>query len=1088
MTAQPDHAAQDQEALETIRRALDATLFVEAGAGTGKTRALVDRVVALVLGERPIERIAAMTFTEKAAAELRDRVREELERVLRDDPARAAVATALRSMDRAQISTIHSFAQALLRSFAAEAGIDPAFTVQDEVMAERRLQEQWRSYLERLAPEPEANRIIDRVLNLGLTTPDLQRLAEELSARAELAALLEERPPATLPVTWPVIDEMQGRLDGLPLAEAAADDKLRQRVESLRWLVRNLGGEAGRREAALAAGVEILHQKWKVSSAAAWGGPGVVGLVRDTATTISERLQKTLAACRTEALADLMPLIVRFVREDARERGREGVLTFDDLILRVRDLLQRSDGARRSLRERFDALLIDEFQDTDPLQVDIARAFATDPETGQLEPGRLFLVGDPKQSIYRFRKADMAVYSETRDAMTDPKRPPLALTMNRRSRQVVLEWVNAVFEQVIGREGVPGVQPAYRAIYTVRESQLAGPGVGWMGDEAGGTARDVRQMDARDVAGQCRAVLAEGWEVQERDGDKVVREARYGDIAILIPTRAILPPLERALAEAGVPYRVEGGSLIYRTQEVRDLLNCLTAIDDPADEVAVVGALRSPAFACSDVDLMEHRANGGRFDYLRPGRERGDGLVAKGLRALAVYHSERHEMSLAALIERFVAERGLIETGILDQGDRNSFRRMRFVIEQARAFEAEGPESLRAFVHWMEHRAGQAILDNEGAGVDDDEDAVRVLTIHGAKGLEFPIVFLAGLAAAPRHQTPVYAADYATNQVAVCIGAKGRHCNFELGEVAGLNELEGEHVEAEFGRLLYVGATRARDHLVVSLYHSARAGKCAARRLIEAGARELAARLPGPAAAGGERPRPFGDLSVEPPDVHSEGELAEQREALVSAALTVKYTSATAVKEAERSDESEPWARGRGGTRVGRAVHAAIQSLPLDADDALIEAFARAQAVAEAVPERTHDVVRLVRWTLRESEAMQRARSAARAMREVPFAMTLDGKVLEGFIDLLVETPEGIEIVDWKTDQVSAKGVGERLRGYELQAGLYVLGIEAATGRTVSRVTYVFASARVEVSPGDPAQLREAARSRLLAAGAAGRP
>ena len=1084
MTSGREGVEADAAALETIRRALDRTLFVEAGAGTGKTRALVDRFVALVLGRRPIERIAAMTFTEKAAAELRDRVREELERALRDDPTRTDAETALRSLDRAQISTIHSFAQLLLRSFAAETGVDPAFTVQDEVMSERRLQEQWRLYLARLALEPEANRIIDRVLSLGLTTPDLQKLAEELSARAELATLLEEQPPAPPPVDWPDTDEMRHQLDALPLASAASDDKLRQRVESLRWLVHSLAGEAGQREAVLAARVAVLHHKWKVGSAAAWGGREAVDLVRKTAEHISERLLETLAACRTEALADLVPLIVRFVREEARARGREGALTFDDLILRVRDLLRRSDGARRALRERFDALLIDEFQDTDPLQVDIALAFATDPETGRMEPGSLFLVGDPKQSIYRFRKADMAVYSRTLEAVTSQSGPPLALTMNKRSRQVILDWVNAVFERVIGGDGVPGVQPVYRAIHAVRASPLLGPGVGWMGAECGGTAREIRQMEARDVAGQCRAVLAERWQVQERDG--VVREARYGDIAILIPARTVLTPLERALAEAGVPYRVEGGSLIYRTQEVRDLLNCLTAIDDPADEVAVAGALRSPAFACSDVDLMEHRASGGRFNYLGPGLDERGGPAADGLRALAAYHGERRETSLAALIERFVAERGLVETGILDQGDRNSFRRMRFVVEQARAFEAGGPESLRAFVHWMEHRAGQAILDNEGAGVDDDEDAVRILTIHGAKGLEFPIVCLAGLSSAARHQTPVYAADYATDQVAVSIGAKGRHCNFELGDVDGLSQLEGEHAEAEFARLLYVGATRARDHLVVSLYHSARAGQCAARRLIKAGAQELAGPLPEPVAAAGERPRPFADLSVEPPDVQTEGELAAQREALVRGALTIKYTSATALgefKKDEPSDESEPWKRGRGGTDLGRAVHAAMQSLPLDADDALIEAFARAQAVAEAVPHRARDVARLVRWTLRESQAMQRARAAARALREVPFAMALDGTVLEGFVDLLVETPEGIEIVDWKTDQIPAEGVPERLRGYELQAGLYVLGIEAATGRRVTAVTYVFASAGVEVSPGDPAALREAARARLLAAG-----
>lgn len=1077
----PDYAAQDEKTRTRIREALGETLFVEAGAGTGKTRALVDRVVALVLGGRPIERIVAITFTEKAAAELKDRVRGELERALADGSDGAElVREALASLDRAQISTIHAFGQGLLRAFAAEAGIDPAFVIQDEMLADRRLQERWRTYLEGLADDRAAVAAIDRALGLGLTPRDIETLVRELMARAHLASRLAESPLSAPEATWPDVDDMRRELTALPLDAAPEDDRLRPRIEELRSLVERLAGAGEEREQVLAAGTAILGRSYKAGRQEDWGGKETIGLVRETATEVREALKETLASCRSEALAGLMPFVIRFVQEDALARGREGTLTFDDLILRPCDLLRTDRGAAAALRERFDALLIDEFQDTDPLQVDIARTFATDPDTGTLEPGRLFLVGDPKQSIYRFRRADMAIYSQTRDLVEENggEFPDLALC--RRSRPEILDWVNDVFEGIIGDGANPTIQPPYHPIHPHRSGELNGPGVATLGGEMDMRAREVREHEATQVASQCRAVLDEDWEVAEHDG--TVRGARFRDIAILIPTRAILPALERSLAAAGIPYRVEGGSLIYRTQEVRDLINCLTAIDDPADEVAVVGALRSTAFACSDIDLARHRAAGGRFNYLARDLERRHGPVAEALRGLSRYHGVRHRYSLAALVERFVADRGHVEIGILDQGDRNSFRRMRFMVEQARSFEASGPESLRAFVSWLERRSTDAILDREGAGLDDDEDAVRVLTIHGAKGLEFPIVFIAGLSASARRSPQVYGIDHTRNRIAVSIGATSRSVRFQLGPADEVNAAEDQHARAEFDRVLYVASTRARDHLVVALYHPSRAKSCGAHRLIEAGACDRAQSRPELSTADRVAGASFADLRVDPPEAASAEEFAAARGSIVRDSRRQRYTSATALgplKKDETSDENEPWSRGRGGTRLGRAVHATLQSLPLDADEGAVGAFSRAQAVAEAIPGRSAEVARLVRRAL-QSEAAGRARAASRALREVPFAAEFDGTILEGFVDLIIETRDGIEIVDWKTDDIPAAKVRERLREYELQAGLYVLGIQSATGRPVTRVTYVFARAGVEESPGHPAPLSDAARERLL--------
>lgn len=1086
--SRPGVVDSDDSALERIREGLDETLFVEAGAGTGKTFALVERVVALVLGGTTVDRIATITFTEKAAAELKDRVRQGLEGCLREQPeAIDRVQAALESLERAQISTIHSFCQDLLRQFAAEAGVDPSFKVQDEVSTARRFNDRWRAYVEGLGGDVEAIGVVDRALSLGLNTTDLELLGGELVSRAELVPVLDQSlPPASAP-DWSLLSACRSALRDAARPDVPETDELRRRIQAMTSLVEDLSRDSTDREVMLSSAATVLEWKFgRCGNQGTWGA-GLAD-VRRSCEQVRDWLSEILASCRAEALRQIMPLIVRFVVEDAEARGRDGLMSFDDLILRVRNLLTTDKAAVSALRERYDALLIDEFQDTDPLQVEIALAFAADPVSGEIEPGRLFLVGDPKQSIYRFRRADMAVYSRTRSALEHAGAGRPLLRRNRRSRPVIIDWVNRVFGQMIGGEDKPGLQPEYRKIFPFRGEDVTGGGVACFGGEIadGSNARQVRMIESRDVAACCRLIVAEGWQVFDRRGQHA-RGASYRDIAVLIPARTVLTTLERFLGEADVPYRVEGGSLIYRTQEVRDLLNCLTAIDDPSDEVAIVGALRSPAFACSDVDIARFVSAGGRISYLRGDLPSGVGPVADGLRVLRRFHERRLGQSLSALVEELATDRRLAEIGMLDRGDRNSFRRVRYLVEQARAFEANGPESLRALLQWLQGCAQRQMLDHEGAGLDDDEDAVRVLTVHGAKGLEFPIVIMAGMGSAPFSRPGKFLVDRTDDSIGIQIGNKANR--FTLGDVDRLQRVEKEHCEAEFVRMLYVGATRARDHLVFSLYRGQRLPRAAAAQLESAGARDGISVLE-PAPAAGSALRPFEGVQVDPPDASTAEELETQRRELVKSSRTQIYTSATRLGRAAESkdsadDDTEPWSRGRAGTRLGRAVHAAVQSLPLDPDDAALEAFSRAQAVAEAIPERAPEVARLVRAAF-SSGASQRARVAARALREVPFAVAVDGLVLEGFVDLLIETSDGLEIVDWKTDRIAEGDVQSRLAEYRSQAGLYVLGIEEATRQRVHAVTYVFVSAGREESPGDPSSLSAAARARLVSESSAG--
>jgi ATP-dependent helicase/nuclease subunit A len=1059
---------------ERIRESLDESLFVEAGAGTGKTKALVDRLVALVRSGRPINAIVAITFTEKAAAELRERVRIELEQAAGLGDARGYIGAALEALDAAPISTIHAFAAGLVRSFAAEAGVDPDFAILDEVAAQRRFQQAWRERLEQLGDNETARDTFARVLRLGLLPTQIETLAWELWPRPDLARQVLEIGPGA-PAPWPDFTEPQRTLGQIRMDNKPDDDRLAVRLKRLRGLVDLLVAAASpaEREALLAAN-GLQDVSFNVSNAQIW--PLKASIVA-TATAIRNTLTDLLAHLRDEALRAILPYVARFVLDDRAARCRDGSLTYDDLIGITRDLLTEDRPVRQRFRDRYQALLIDEFQDTDPWQFDIARAFAADPETGNYDPGRLFLVGDPKQSIYRFRKADMAIYAAAKGELGRVGEP-VSLVDCHRSTPTIVDWVNALFSRMFAGFADETISPPYRAMAAVRSDHPTGPPVSRIGGMLDTLAAPARRAEAEHLASVCLSVVNDGWQVSDR-ADEDFRSARFRDIAILMPSRTALPDIERALEQARIPFRVESGSLVFQTQEVRDLVNILAAIDDPADQVAVVAALRSPGLACSDVELARHKLGNGTFNYLSPANPPGP--VTDALGRLRRFHDERPSRSIADLTQAVLADTGIVASAILDTRDRDAFRRARFVVEQARTFEADGPQSVRAFVDWLEERSSRPIINHEGAALDEDEDAVRILTVHGAKGLEFPVVIMAGFGTNPRAASaPAFAVEPTTGQLAVCIGSKSRGTRFAVGPVDAIEALERSHDEAERLRVLYVAATRARDHLVVSLYHSAKSTTCAARKLQDAGAANSIPELEQGAittvAAG-----PLAGIAVDLPTAATPEEAADERAALVAASKRLIVTSATALgggKDA-RGDDTEPWSHGRGSTRLGRAVHAVIQSVPMDAPAGAIAAFARAQAVAEAIPDREPDVIRLAERAF-SSGVAARARAARRALREVPFAFEDEsGAIVEGFVDLLIEDDEGIEIVDWKTDDITSEEVARRIEQYRLQAGLYILGLERATGSRVKGVTYVFLSPQVELALDDLDGLTAFARERL---------
>jgi ATP-dependent exoDNAse (exonuclease V) beta subunit len=1051
----------DTLAREGVATRLDETLFVEAGAGTGKTTALVSRVLALVERGAPMRGIAAITFTEAAAAELRDRIRRALEEAARSGRVDRQAAA---EVDNAAISTLHGFAQRLLAEHPLEAGLPPTFEVLDEVQASIEFDERWSDFVDRLLDDPAYEAALLRGFATGLDLRALRDVALALADHDDRLDGLALSPPPPAPVDpgplLAALDAAAGR-GGECRSE---DDRLGQHLGRLRdWSTRLASAATGSEVALLHAVASLPALSCGYGRQENWGGE--IQEVRDACQAADDAKLALLAEVRHGVLAHLLAAVARFTVAGAAERCRAGRLAFHDLLVRARHLLRHHPEVRAVLRERFSHLLIDEFQDTDPLQIELAVLLASDDEAAEWEqltpsPGRLFFVGDATQSIYRFRRADIGLFLRVRDTMVDE---PLRLTRNFRSVPSVLDWVNHVFTTLIGA-GAPGAQAAFQPLVAGREAQgggpTGGPAVIVLGDEQAGAVGQVREQEATEIAATLDRITREGWPVTDAAAPGGTRPANLADIAVLLPTRTSLPQLEAALEDADVPYRVESASLVWSTQEVRDLLAVLQAVDDPTDEVAVVAALRSAALACGDDDLFAYRQAGGRWDVRRAAPESlaPEHPVVAGMRTLRTLHDERWWSTPSALVDRVIRELRLFELAFAHRRPRDHWRRLRWVLDQARAFEEAGGATLRAFLTWAERQASDDARAREGVVPEADDDAVRILTVHGAKGLEFPVVLLTGLNRLASNGGGGGRVLWSANGV-----PEAKAGRFQTPGFAAVAEHEKDMDRHEQLRLLYVAATRARDHLIVSLYRKAgdRSQAAEVARAI-ADAPELWRRLDPPFAL-------LAQSAVTPPrsepdaagrrrewSAEREARIAGLRRAPVRAATNINGLADGGGGDLEPDPEAPPWRRGRAGTSIGRAVHAVLQSVDLATGEGAAE-IARAQAAAEGVDSQAGEIERLVRAALASPAVRQAVQG--RHWREVYVAAPVGDVVVEGFVDLLYETDDGLVVVDYKTDAVRSEAdIDAAVDRYWLQGAAYALGLQRSLGRPVAGCTFVFVS------------------------------
>jgi ATP-dependent helicase/nuclease subunit A len=1171
----------DDAARRRIQSQLDTNLLVEAGAGSGKTTELVNRMVALVAtGTTTVDHVAAVTFTRKAAGELRERFQARLEQEVRrsgdvDAEEAARIRQALEDMDRAFVGTIHAFCSRLLRERPLEVGLDPAF---QELAAEERLgfhRRFWEAYLERLVRD--ADPILEELNEAGLRTHHLFGLFTSLV----------ENPDVDFPagaVAPPSDREISAVRKELEILVKRGRELMPEREPERGWdsfqrKVRTaaftLDVTAWKRPSDFFEALALLCHDGKGHNTTLnrWRDRDMAKALLASANdfghgdTAATRLVDRWYAHRY-ALA--LRLAGKAAEDFAEHRRKSGRLDFQDLLLLTARLLRGNEDARRELGRRYRHLLVDEFQDTDPLQAEIMLLLASEPggagdaeaeppnattpedashadgppgegaagdgptpgeppadwRTAAPRPGALFVVGDPKQSIYRFRRADIQLYEFVKQRFAEFG-GVLELTSNFRSRPAIGDLVNQVFDHpdFFPAEATPE-QARFEPLNT-RPSDRPTPaeGVFWYAVEPDRDAWSaVAAADAGRLAAWIRGRMDRG-------------ERGPGDFLILTRITRSLSVYARALEAYGIPVQVTGAGVGVE-HELEELLALLECMIDPTDPVKVVTVLVGLFFGLDHERLLRHRLAGGGFDAAKL-RPEGDEEVRAALRRLHRWWRSASREPADVFLGRVVPELGLLpyaaagELGTLRAGA------LIYVLDAVRgaalAGDASLPGALEALRAALEAREAEAPLQ------PGRDDVTRLMNLHQAKGLEAPVVILADPSSQTQYGQSIHVErgpdGTATGWLRVAEQSEGFKRNNLLArpsEWAGKEAAEKAFETAEQVRLLYVAATRARDELLVARWPAKPAGSAWAGLdpwLLESG-RELALE--------GAPPPPREELAVAPETVADQvAGAARLRERLGEPSF--RHVSVTDVAKAGEGADEPPAppvdppvrsAEGFRGYSWGSAVHGALAAAAADDAEVPLRAACRALLVEHGRPVDDHgepteleELVALVR-SVRTSELWRRAASAGRVLAEVPFAvpgatrspppplpkrepgpgpgpgpepgpgtggslaalrqLDLFGgdapsdaeasappagadepspvpSVLEGVIDLAFREKGGWVIADYKTDVGTDPDFPARLATYRRQVDLYAEAWARLTGEPVKeRILYFTAQGRVE--------------------------
>ena len=1095
----------DQDQRGLIVNELDRNILVEAAAGTGKTTSMIDRMVALLgSGRCPDNRgLVAVTFTRKAAAELRSRFQVSLESAVREASGEEEenLKRALDHVEQCFMGTIHSFCARLLRERPVEAGVDLAFEEIDEVADMRLRSEAWDEYASRLLVLDPGG-IIAELESLGLQPGDFRSAFMRFADYPDVEEWLLGEVDCLMPDAGEALEEMEryvahmrALLPRLPVD--TGNDTLIDEYRRLPRVLSHYTRDELRESSVLMEllsrfdrGINLVQKVWTSEEA----------FTRDEAKAerarwegFRESVAGPLGGAWLERRYELALMVMFGAREvyDGLRRER-GALNFQDLLMKAAELLGEHPNVREYFAGRFTHLLVDEFQDTDPIQAEVLLLLtAADPEEKDWRrcgprPGSLFVVGDPKQSIYRFRRADIVIYNEVKRIICQGKGSgkglQVNLSVNFRSTGDIIGWVNGVFEPRGGDD--PGEKMLRFPSVAADESPAY---VSLQEGRTGETGGDLAGVHSLTVPGECsnKAMVVE----YETDrvartirhavdtGATVPRSARevrggrpahvdYDDFMILTRKLENLGRYSRSLREYGIPHTVTGGSALNRVVELRLLHHCLRAVVRPDDPVAIVAALRSEVFGVSDAALYSFKRAGGRFTYraeVPPGLDDKEAAaIGDAFSAMNRYREWLAGMPAVAAVEKIVEDTGLMALAAAGPGGDVEAGSLAKAIEILRGARAE---TLTA-AGWVEYLGELVRMEESYDGISarsEERPRVRVLNIHKAKGLEAPVVFLADPYGESPHDVELHidrSGGRVVGYMAIDRRSEDGWGSTPLARPAGWEALAGEEerfTRAEDLRLRYVAATRAASAMVITQREKRNSSNPWQYfdPHIDQG-REL----PDP----GRQASPHQEISPVSPQEPGRARAAVSESGTVMEKPTYDARAAKeyaleggALPAAASAPPEETGGRAGGegehGVEWGTVIHLLLEVAMENPGADLVETAQAALLENDLEAGLAGEAAGTVRSVM-DSEIWKRARGSDRRFTEVPFQVPLEEgtpvpTVLRGSIDLVFEEEDGWVLVDYKTDTVAGTTPQRLLERYAPQLEVYADAWERCTGEKV---------------------------------------
>jgi ATP-dependent helicase/nuclease subunit A len=1065
----------DKAARDAIDTVLDKTMMVEAGAGSGKTTCLVRRMTALVAeGKAQIGSIAAVTFTRKAAAELKERFQLSLEREFKasDGERKKRIGRALQDLEQGFVGTIHSFCARLLRERPVEAVIDPSFIEMDELENSLHQSEVWEEYLSRLLFEDKT--VLTLLYELDVTLDQLKNAYHMLVLYPEVKVATED---CAAPVIAPALTEVRDFITGAQkrMPDSVPEkgwDPVQEAVNSVSRMLNSLDPAQARDffriVSVLDAAKKVTQYKWLSKEDA-----------KDVLAELEDLREKVIAPLilqwRRHRHSHLVGIIGSAAELCTRRRLEASRLNFQDLLQTASGLLRDNPEVRRYFKKRFTYLLVDEFQDTDPIQAEVMFYLSgedvAEKDWKKLRPekGSLFVVGDPKQSIYRFRRADIDTYNLVKELIAKAGGELVELKSNFRSVRSIGQWLNPIFKDVFPEKGTPS-QAKFSALETVRVDDPAffsGIYKITTSKVYHNAADSIVENDSLRIASWIEHALAGGISI-ERTGDEKAAglddRPVPSDFLILLRNKKMIPQYAKRLEEFGIPFEVAGGNAFSSTFGLAEVLKILKALADPDSQVDLVAALRGLFFGVSDDILYGFRKAGGSFSFYSdiPSGVPPEvsGVMGEAFGRLKKYKKWTGSLPPSVAMEKIIEDVGLIPYLLNgDMGGSQTGNIMK-VIEYLQGAELAGTMEFLPVVQELEELIDEGEMDEIDIA-HGSHKAVRIMNLHKAKGLEAPVVFLANPSGKMEHEPSL-------------------HIRRETGEAVGYFEIsyssnfqrrviaippewekysaeENGYASAEEDRLLYVAGTRAKKALVVSTY--AEKGDNNPWSLFDPylqGVPELE--------AADAKAKTLASFSV------SKKEFARFQEMSGEGIkeFSGRTYSAVSVTSLAKEAASLPAWKGTGrGLSWGRVIHRALEAVARGAEGKELDLLVSNVLIEEGrQPEETEAVLSVIGEII-ESEFWKEVQRADQKFVEVPFSLKLApsdlglgseaGKhvILSGAIDLVYKGKDGWRIIDYKTDDVS-DNIDEFVRYYAPQIKAYSRFWQEITGEKVVKAGLFF--------------------------------